>query len=187
MNIFAHWKIARRRISAVERGEAGGGGVHGRRALLAQHRREATISSPWGRPRRRAMVPGICAAASPMQKHNDAAAASCLRDELRFGTWILDVMSAARAAGWLPGHARVSGEAALRCRHAQYSRGTGRAVLGGRTVRSHGYLWPRDIQKLTAKSIISAHKRTHLDLVAVAVPRHSMFSSTSHTSRVAMA
>ena len=33
------------------------------------------------------MVPGICAAASPMQKHNDAAAASCLRDELRFGTW----------------------------------------------------------------------------------------------------
>ena len=54
-------------------------------------------------------------------------------------------------------------------------------AVGGRCIGRENrslpwHLWPRDIQKLTAKSIISAHKRTHLDLVAVAVPRHSMFS-----------
>ena len=46
-------------------------------------------------------VLGICAAASPMQKHihHDAAAASCLRDELRFGTWTVSQRGRAPGTG----------------------------------------------------------------------------------------
>ena len=47
------------------------------------------------------LIPGICAAASPMQKHihHDAAAASCLRDELRFGTWTVSQRGRAPGTG----------------------------------------------------------------------------------------